>query len=180
MRISLILALLSFYIAHLLCHYFTIPFDPVVPVTAAIAVFIISQRWKALINNNRDKPETFSYKMSALQAYALIKGALETFKSSERKWQIEYCDPKALSIMAVSEWREYAAWARPKGLIGSGRYLSRQVFLDIQVFPPDTNSTNVELSRKITAEFSREECDKLQDLTREAIKKALQEGSQLS
>jgi len=73
--------------------------------TAAIVAFMLSQRWKALINRNRDKPETFSYKISAPQAYVLVKDTLETFQSGERKWQIQYCDPEALSIMAISEWR---------------------------------------------------------------------------
>jgi len=117
MLIPLILAVVAFCIVQGVCMRIAIRSDLTVPIMAAVAVFIVSYCRQMLINFNRDKPEICSYKMQAPQAYALIKKVLETFRFGERKWQVADPDPIALSIRAISGWREY----HPSMLPGLGR-----------------------------------------------------------
>jgi hypothetical protein len=174
MRIPLTLATIAYLIAFVICEILAIRTAFIVSIVAAVAVFVVSYRRQVLINFNRDKPETCSYKVTAPQAYSLIKKTLETFTWSERRWQIKYSDPKTLSIMAISEWRTYSA--QGLNLTGYERHLSRQVILDVKVSAAsETGLANVELSWKITAELTRSECNALQDLTKKAIREVLVE-----
>ena len=146
-----------------------------VSLIAGALIFIASRKRLEQIGFERDKTEIYTYNMPAPQAFSLIKKVLRTFRWGERKWQIADADETALTIRAVSEWKDYAfkdyKWLAPDG------GLFRQVMLNVKVQQDlGTGLANIEMAWIVNSALTRGECDRLQDHTKVAIRQVLEDN----
>jgi hypothetical protein len=142
---------------------------------AACFIYFVSSKKVTQLNLQRDSAQTLSYHLPAPQAFSLVKKVVRTFRWGERKWQITDADETALTIRAVSEWKDYAF--KDYKLLAPDGGLFRQVVLNVRVRQEfESGFANIEMAWMVNSPLVRSECDKLQNHTKSAIQQVLEDN----
>jgi hypothetical protein len=143
-------------------------------IAGAIAVYLFAARKEATLSDQADNPPNQSFRLPMPHAYAIIKDVLKHFRYGKRRWTID--DKRdSYEINAISEWED-RSWKEHRILVPDGSLL-RQVKLQIALRRnSQTELTELAMNWTIESPLNRNECNKLQGFTTQAILRALREA----